>query len=128
MSGWLLLRDNWATFQLYNSNIELHFEEIMMMSTTYKTSILSSIFIALTHCNKSPLGQIVLIPVQPVICSYSVMSFDFDHRREATNTNFIVFGLTRPGFESTIYRTRCHNEESSNLLLTTGAKLCQWQQ
>jgi len=25
---------------------------------------------------------------------------------EATNTNFIVFGLTRPGLESTIYRTR----------------------
>ena len=25
---------------------------------------------------------------------------------EPTNTNFIVFGLTRPGFEPTIYRTR----------------------
>ena len=25
---------------------------------------------------------------------------------EATNTNFIVFGLTRPGLEPTIYRTR----------------------
>jgi hypothetical protein len=25
---------------------------------------------------------------------------------EATNTNFKVFGLTRPGLESTIYRTR----------------------
>jgi hypothetical protein len=25
---------------------------------------------------------------------------------EATNTNFIVFGLTRPGLEHTIYRTR----------------------
>jgi hypothetical protein len=24
---------------------------------------------------------------------------------EATNTNFIVFGLTRPGLEPTIYRT-----------------------
>jgi hypothetical protein len=26
---------------------------------------------------------------------------------EATNTNFIVFGLTRPGLEPTIYRTLC---------------------
>ena len=26
--------------------------------------------------------------------------------REATHTNFIVFGLTRSGFEPTIYRTR----------------------
>ena len=25
---------------------------------------------------------------------------------EATNTNFIVFGLTQPRFEPTIYRTR----------------------
>ena len=25
---------------------------------------------------------------------------------EATNTNFIVFGLTRPGLKLTIYRTR----------------------
>ena len=25
---------------------------------------------------------------------------------EATNTNFIVFGLTRPALEPTIYRTR----------------------
>jgi len=25
---------------------------------------------------------------------------------EATNTNFIVFDLTRPGLETTIYRTR----------------------
>jgi hypothetical protein len=25
---------------------------------------------------------------------------------EATNTSFIVFGLTRPGLEPTIYRTR----------------------
>jgi hypothetical protein len=27
-------------------------------------------------------------------------------RGEATNTNFIVLGLTRPGMEPTIYRTR----------------------
>ena len=25
---------------------------------------------------------------------------------EATNPNFVVFGLARPGFEPTIYRTR----------------------
>jgi hypothetical protein len=26
--------------------------------------------------------------------------------KEAANTNFIVFGLTRPAFEPTIYRTQ----------------------
>jgi hypothetical protein len=28
---------------------------------------------------------------------------------DATNTNFIVFGLTRPGLEPTIYRTGCEH-------------------
>ena len=30
-------------------------------------------------------------------------------REEATHTNFISFGLTRPGIEPTIYNTRCEN-------------------
>ena len=33
------------------------------------------------------------------------------HSGEVTRTNFIVFGLTRSGFESTIYQTR---EEHAN--------------
>ena len=35
------------------------------------------------------------------LCSYSIILSE-----EATNTNFIVFDLTRPGLESTICRTR----------------------
>ena len=30
-------------------------------------------------------------------------------RGEVTNTNFTFFGLTRPGLEPTIYRTRCEH-------------------
>ena len=51
----------------------------------------------------APLKHIILIPNQPVFalspecCMLS---------GEATNTNFIVFDLTRPVFEPTIYRTR----------------------
>ena len=41
----------------------------------------------------APLGHIILILSQPVC-------------REATNSNFIVFGLTRPGLEPTMYSTR----------------------
>ena len=51
----------------------------------------------------APQGHIILIPSQPVFAlthSCSVL------RVEATNTNFIVFGLTRLGLEPTIYRTR----------------------
>ena len=36
------------------------------------------------------------------ICSFSLML----HSGEATNTNYIVFGLTRSGLEPTIYRTQ----------------------
>ena len=49
------------------------------------------------------LGHIILIPSQPVFalspkcCMLS---------GEATNTNFIIFGLARPGLETTIYRTQ----------------------
>ena len=51
----------------------------------------------------APLGHIILIPSQPVciLIPYSCVLSG-----EATNTNFIVFGLTRPGVEPTIYHTR----------------------
>ena len=51
----------------------------------------------------APLGHIILIPGQPVFAlspECCVLS------GEATNTNFLVFGLTLSGLESTIYRTR----------------------
>jgi len=39
-------------------------------------------------------------------------------RREATNTKFIVFGLTRPGLKPAIYHTR---DEHANHRLTIDA-------
>jgi hypothetical protein len=39
---------------------------------------------------------------------------------EATHTKFIVFGLTRPWFKSTIYRTRSehrHDDDIAEILL-----------
>ena len=51
----------------------------------------------------APLAHIILIPSQPVFAlspKCCVLS------GEATNTNFIVYGLIRPGLEPTIYRTR----------------------
>ena len=50
-----------------------------------------------------PLGHIILIPSQPV---FALFPYCCVLSGEATNTNFIVFGLTRPGLEPTIYRTR----------------------
>ena len=47
------------------------------------------------------LGHIILIPSQPVfaLSPYCIML-----SKEATNTNFIVFGLTQSGLDPTIYR------------------------
>jgi hypothetical protein len=51
----------------------------------------------------APLGYIILIPSQQVF----VLSPKYSVRcGEATNTNFIVVGLTRLGFEPTIYPRR----------------------
>ena len=51
----------------------------------------------------APLGYIILIPSQPV---FALSPYFCMLSGEATNTNFIVFGLTRSGLEPTIYCTR----------------------
>ena len=51
----------------------------------------------------APLGHIILIPSQPV---FALSSYCCGLSDEATNTNVIVFGLTKPGLKQTIYRTR----------------------
>ena len=46
---------------------------------------------------------------------------------EATNTNFIVFGLTRPGLEPTLYRTRgehANHYATDAVLLTRKPQNC----
>ena len=65
----------------------------------------------LAHWNNSPrmrghvapFGHIILIPSQPV---FALTPLCCMLSGEATNTNLIVFGLTQPGLEHTIYRTR----------------------
>jgi hypothetical protein len=47
----------------------------------------------------APLEHIILIPSQTV---FALSPYCYVLSREVTNTNFIVFGLTRPGFEPTI--------------------------
>ena len=48
-------------------------------------------------------GHIILIPNQSV---FALTPYCCGFTGEATNTNFIVLGLTRSGLEHTIYRTR----------------------
>jgi hypothetical protein len=49
----------------------------------------------------APLGYIILIPSQPPVFPHTVV-----YSGELVNTNFIVFGVTRSGFEPTIHLTR----------------------
>ena len=64
----------------------------------------------------APLGHIILIPSQPVFALSSNCCILIG---EATNTNFIVFGLTRLGREHTIYHTW---GENANYYTTNAAK------
>ena len=51
----------------------------------------------------APIEHIILIPSQPVVALTLWCCMPIG---EATHTNLIVFGLTRPGLEPTICRTR----------------------
>ena len=57
----------------------------------------------------APIGHNILIPSQPV---FALFPYCCVLSGEATNTNFIVFGLTRPELEPTIFRTR--NEHANH--------------
>ena len=46
---------------------------------------------------------------------------------EATNTNFIVFGLTRPELEPTIYRTRGQHANHYTLMQTIFIAFCLYR-
>ena len=62
----------------------------------------------------APLGHIILIQNQPV---FALTTECCMLSSKAPNTNFIVFGSTRPGLEPTIYNTRV---VLSNYYTTTG--------
>ena len=65
----------------------------------------------------APLWHIILIPSQPVFVLSPQCCVLCE---EATNTNFIIFGLTRPVLEPTIYRTR---GEHANYYATDAVEL-----
>ena len=99
MSEWLLFNASSAIFQLYRGENKLIFYEMMMMFTLYNT--LSWISIVLAHWSNRPRKDMSLHSdtLSWFRANQSLLS------REATNINFIVFGLTRPGIEPRIYRT-----------------------
>jgi hypothetical protein len=66
----------------------------------------------------NPLRHIILIPSQPV---FPLSPYCCVLSGEATNTNFIVFCLTRPGLEPTTYSTRVeHANHYATNAVTSG--------
>jgi len=76
-------------------------DKMIMMSTLYKTKTLSWIFIVPANWNNSRLvDMFVVAPLGHIIMTNQFLLLLVNAAclsREATNTNFRVFGLTRPG-------------------------------
>ena len=108
MSDCCLLKANSAIFQLYHGESKLIFIETMMRSKVLDQHAELDFYSASSLKQQSmdrhvvQLGHIILIPSQPVFalspkcCMLS---------GEATNINFIVFGLTRLRLQPKINRT-----------------------
>jgi hypothetical protein len=104
----MVLSANTAIFQLHHGENKLIWndddEGRLVLDPHVKLNFHSSSSLKQQSADRhvAPLGYIILIPSQPV--------FALSHERcvfsgKATYTNFIVFGLTRPGLEPNIYRT-----------------------
>ena len=131
---WSAMKSEWVSeccltltqqFQLYHSENKLMFNEMMMKYALYYTNTLSWIFILLAHWNNSPridmsshtdtlswfrANQSLLFPPKRYVI-----------RGEATNTNIIVFGLSRSGLEPMFYRTRGEhvNHYTNDVVIST---------
>jgi hypothetical protein len=108
VSEWLLFNANSAIFQLYHGENKLIFNEIYEVRYVLDQHAELDFYSASSLKQQSvgrhvaPLWHIILIPSQPVFAlspECCLLS------GEATNTNFIVFGLIWPALEPTIYRT-----------------------
>ena len=106
---WLLFNANSANFQLYHGENKLIFN-VMMRSALYSTNMLNWILIVLAHRNNN--SQIDMSPYLDTFFWFRTnqsLLFLLDvaclAEKQATFTNFIVFGLNQSGLEPTIYHT-----------------------
>jgi hypothetical protein len=104
-SEWLL-NANSAIFQLSQVNFQWDDDEVRFVLDQHaELDFYSASSLKQQSAGRhvAPLGHIILIPSQPV---FALSPLCCALSGEATNTNFIVFGLNRPGLEPTIYHTR----------------------
>jgi len=99
---WLLFSSKWAIFhQLYHGDDKLHFDEMISALWIFYSD--SSLKQQSAGRHVVPLWHIILIPRQPV---FVLTPYCCLLNGEAANTNLIVFSLTRPSLEPTIYHTQ----------------------
>ena len=110
VSEWLLFNANSLIFQLYYGENKLIINKMMMRSALFWTKTLSWIFIVIAQWNNCPRIEMSLHS-DTLFWFRANQSLLFLRNAallsvEAPNTNVIVLGLTRPGLEPMIYRTR----------------------
>ena len=104
---WLLFNANSANFQLYHEQVNFQWDDdevcfVLDQHAEWDFYSASSLKQQSAGRHVAPLGNIIPISTQPVFALSPLCCL---LNGEATNTNLIVFGLTRPRFELTIYRT-----------------------
>ena len=93
-------------FHQYQLENKMHFNEMMLMPTLYFTCEHTDTWICLvlTHRHNHP--QVEMLLHSDILSRLRAYRSLLLSSRETANTTFIVFGLTRPRHELTIYRTR----------------------
>ena len=106
VSEWLLLSAKWAILQLYHGVNKLHDDVRFVLDQHAELDFYSASSLKQQSAGRhiGPPGHIIiLIPSQPF---FALSPWCCVLSGEATNINFIVNGLTRPGLEPTVYHTR----------------------
>jgi hypothetical protein len=94
-SEWLSFNAKSAIFQLYHGENKLIFNEIFYSASSLKQQSADR--------HVTPFGHIILIPRQPV---FDLSPLCHVLSGEESNTNSIVYGLTRLGLKPYIYHTQ----------------------
>jgi hypothetical protein len=109
VSEWLLFNSNSSIFQLYHEQVNFHWDDdddvhfVLDQHAELDFYSASSLKQNSTGRHVASLGHVIMILSQPV---FSLSPECCVLSGEATNTSFIVFGLTRSWIEPNINRTR----------------------
>jgi len=115
----------WSTIQPISTKLSHKKGHDVRFTICTRPSRLVGFFMVLVHWNNSPQGDMslhsdALYCMNPTQKAFVLSSLCCVLNGETINTNCIVFGLTRPELEPTIYRTRVEhaNDYATNAVKT----------